>query len=166
MSNLRLRVLQSHLGWMGVVASPLGLRRLVLPRASREDVLSAVENLPLSIDDSDPVLLGDLPQRLQRYFNGERVDFCDRLDLSGATSFQQKVWEIAQSIPYGQTKSYGWVADQLGKPKAMRAVGQALGRNPLPIIIPCHRVVRSDGGLGGFRGGLDMKKRLLRLEKV
>lgn len=153
-------------GWMGSVSSPAGLRRLVLPRASKKDVFIQVEDSCPILDGSDSMLLGDLSQRLQRYFNGEHVDFCDRLDLSGATSFQQKVWEIAQSIPYGQTKSYGWVAERLGKPQARQAVGQALGRNPLPIIIPCHRVVRRDDNLGGFSGGLDMKKRLLRLEKV
>lgn len=150
---------------MGIVGSAKGLRRLILPQASKEEVLGAVENSCLSVDGSDSDFPVDLPQRLHRYFNGERVDFHDRLDLSGATRFQQDVWAITKNIPYGQTRSYGWVAVQLGKPKAMRAVGQALGRNPLPIIIPCHRVVRSDGGLGGFSGGLDMKKLLLRLEK-
>ncbi|MBM3182770.1 MAG: methylated-DNA--[protein]-cysteine S-methyltransferase [Chloroflexi bacterium] len=150
---------------MGIVGSAKGLRRLILPRASKEKVLGAVENSCLPVDGSDSDFPADLPQRLQRYCNGERVDFPDRLDLSVATRFQQDVWAVTKNIPYGQTRSYGWVAVQLGKPKAMRAVGQALGRNPLPIIIPCHRVVRSDGGLGGFSGGLDMKKLLLRLEK-
>jgi methylated-DNA-[protein]-cysteine S-methyltransferase len=158
-------VFRTHLGWVGIVSSAKGLCRLILPRASREEVLSAVKGLSLSINDGASVLLGDLPQRLQRYFNGERVDFYDRLDLSGATRFQQSVWEVARSIPHGQTRSYGWVAEQLGKPRAMRAVGQALGKNPLPVIIPCHRVVRKDGSLGGFSGGLEMKRLLLRLEK-
>jgi methylated-DNA-[protein]-cysteine S-methyltransferase len=75
------------------------------------------------------------------------------------------VWLATQKILHGETRSYGWIAGQLGKPEAARAVGQALGRNPLPIIVPCHRVVSGNGGLGGFTGGLDMKKYLLELEK-
>jgi methylated-DNA-[protein]-cysteine S-methyltransferase len=74
------------------------------------------------------------------------------------------VWEITRLIPYGETRSYAWVAEQIGQPRAVRAVGQALGKNPLPIIIPCHRVITSNGKLGGFGGGLEMKKRLLSLE--
>ena len=73
---------------------------------------------------------------------------------------------MVRTIPYGETRSYGWVASHLGLPKAARAVGQALGRNPLPIIIPCHRVISSDGGLGGFGGGLGLKESLLRLERA
>jgi len=95
------------------------------------------------------------------YFTGQRVDFPDRLDLSGATPFQRGVWQAARLIPYGETRSYAWVAGQIGKPKAARAVGQALGRNPLPLIVPCHRVLAADGGIGGFSGGVEMKKYLL-----
>lgn len=80
------------------------------------------------------------------------------------TDFQKKVWRAIQKIPYGQTRSYAWIARQIGKPKAMRAVGQACGANPLPLIIPCHRVVASNGKIGGFTGGLFWKKRLLALE--
>jgi len=90
--------------------------------------------------------------------------FPDRLDLSGATPFQRMVWEATRLIPYGETRSYAWVAGQVNKPGAARAVGQALGRNPLPIIIPCHRVIRGDGSLGGFSNGLEVKERLLHLE--
>ncbi len=92
------------------------------------------------------------------------ASFPDELDLSTATPFQRQVWEKTRLIPYGETRSYSWVAEQIGKPGAARAVGQALGRNPLPIIIPCHRVVASDGKLCGFAGGLGMKRRLLSLE--
>ena len=78
--------------------------------------------------------------------------------------FQREVWEATRLIAYGEARSYQWVAGQIKKPKATRAVGQALGSNPLPIIVPCHRVLASDGKLGGFTGGLDMKKNLLHLE--
>lgn len=86
--------------------------------------------------------------------------------LKGATPFQKKVWKVLQTIPYGETRTYKWVAQKIGKPRAVRAVGQACGANPLPLIIPCHRVVASGGKLGGFSLGVAMKKRLLKLEGI
>jgi len=103
-------------------------------------------------------------ERFRFYLSGDKITFPDELDLSGATPFQRKVWEITRLIPYGETRSYAWVAEQVNKPRAARAVGQALARNPLPIIIPCHRVVTIDGRLGGFSGGVETKSRLLHLE--
>ena len=96
--------------------------------------------------------------------NGENVTFPDQLDLTSASDFQKKVWQAARLIPYGETRSYLWVATQAGNPMASRAAGGALGRNPLPIIIPCHRVIAGNGGVGGFTGGIEMKMRLLALE--
>jgi O-6-methylguanine DNA methyltransferase len=111
-----------------------------------------------------PDAFSDIVERLKEYYRGCKVAFPDKLDLTGATPFQHAVWTAAQRIPYGETRSYRWVAERIGKPQAARAVGQALGRNPLAIIVPCHRVLASDGGLGGFGGGLEMKRQLLRLE--
>jgi methylated-DNA-[protein]-cysteine S-methyltransferase len=110
--------------------------------------------------------LHDLMERLRSYFAGQRVTFPDELDLSPATAFQRQVWQLTRLIPYGETRSYSWVAKQLGKAGAARAVGQALARNPLPIIIPCHRVVASDGKLGGFSEGVEMKRHLLHQEAL
>jgi len=107
-----------------------------------------------------------LQEQLDRYFAGQPVRFRVPLDLRAGTSFQQKVWQALRRIPYGQTRSYAWVARQIGSPKAVRAVGAACGANPVPILIPCHRVVRSDGSLGGFSGGLARKRALLRLENA
>ncbi len=106
----------------------------------------------------------DLIKRLKDYFAGKRVEFPDELDLASATHFQRQVWQIVRCIPYGETRSYGWIAERLGKKGAGRAVGQALARNPLPVIIPCHRVVASDGDLSGYSGGVGVKRALLRLE--
>jgi methylated-DNA-[protein]-cysteine S-methyltransferase len=117
-----------------------------------------------AVADSQP--FGDLPWRIQRYFEGKRVAFPDKLDLSAATLFQRSVLKLVHSIPYGETRSYASVAKELGKAKAFRAVGQALARNPIPIIIPCHRVVGSDGGLVGFGSGLELKRRLLQMKAV
>jgi methylated-DNA-[protein]-cysteine S-methyltransferase len=105
----------------------------------------------------------DVRCQLAEYFAGERKDFDLPLSLSG-TEFQVAVLEALQTIPYGETTSYGAVAKQIGRPKAVRAVGAANGRNPIPIIVPCHRVIGSTGDLTGFGGGLDTKAELLRLE--
>jgi len=102
-------------------------------------------------------------RQLGEYFRGERKDFDLPLSLSG-TEFQVAVLEALQRIPYGETTSYGAVAKLIGRPKAVRAVGAANGRNPIPIIVPCHRVIGSSGDLTGFGGGLDTKAALLRLE--
>jgi len=102
-------------------------------------------------------------QQLAEYFAGDRKDFSLPLHLSG-TEFQVQVLEELQRIPYGETTSYGDIAARIGRPKAVRAVGAANGRNPIPIIIPCHRVIGSTGNLTGFGGGLDTKEALLRLE--
>ena len=102
-------------------------------------------------------------RQLGEYFAGERKDFDVALSLSG-TEFQVAVLEALQRIPYGETTSYGAVAKLIGRPRAVRAVGAANGRNPIPIIVPCHRVIGSSGDLTGFGGGLDTKAALLRLE--
>jgi methylated-DNA-[protein]-cysteine S-methyltransferase len=102
-------------------------------------------------------------QQLTEYFAGERKDFDLPLKLSG-TEFQLSVLEALQKIPYGETTSYSDIAQRIGRPKAVRAVGAANGRNPIPIIVPCHRVIGSHGDLTGFGGGLDTKEALLRLE--
>jgi methylated-DNA-[protein]-cysteine S-methyltransferase len=157
-------VFKTAAGWAVILGSSAGLIRTTLPQPSEKEAMSSLGN-SLSRTTLSPDRFEDLIKRFQAYFSGRRVDFPDILDLSEATSFQRKVWEAAQRIPYGQTRSYAWVAGQLGKPGAARAVGQALGKNPLPIIIPCHRVLASSGRLGGFSGGLEMKKYLLTLEK-
>lgn len=107
--------------------------------------------------------LADAIQQLREYFSGERRDFDLPLKLGG-TEFQVSVLEALQGIPYGETTSYGEIAKRIGRPKAVRAVGAANGRNPIPIVVPCHRVIGSTGDLTGFGGGLDTKEALLRLE--
>jgi methylated-DNA-[protein]-cysteine S-methyltransferase len=102
-------------------------------------------------------------QQLTEYFAGERQEFDLPLKLSG-TEFQLSVLEALQKIPYGETTSYSDIAHRIGRPKAVRAVGAANGRNPIPIIVPCHRVIGSHGDLTGFGGGLETKEALLRLE--
>ena len=156
-------VFETAFGWVGLGGSAAGLRHVTLPVSSRE---TAYRQLALDSPEatSGPAFFGDLPQRLERYFAGEPVVFDDRLDFAGAPAFTKTVWEMTRLIPYGQTKTYAWVAQQIGKPLAPRAVGQALARNPFAIIVPCHRVVGHNGNLVGFAAGIEMKKRLLALE--
>ena len=104
-----------------------------------------------------------LKQQLDAYFSGRDPKFKLQIQLHG-TEFQQAVWTACASIPFGETRSYGDLARMIGKPRALRAVGMALGANPIPIVIPCHRVIGSNGELTGFAGGLDVKKALLELE--
>ena len=103
-------------------------------------------------------------RQLQQYAAGKSVRFTVPLDLSAGTPFQQAVWQTLRKIPRGETRSYAWVARQIGNPKAARAVGTACGANPVLLLVPCHRVVESDGTLGGFSCGLPLKRRLLALE--
>ena len=103
---------------------------------------------------------------LDRYLQGREVDFDVEVDISHLGSFTRKVLNELRKIPYGETRSYGWLAKKVGKPGAARAVGQALKRNPIPIIIPCHRIIRDDGTIGGFSMGVNIKERLLALEGV
>jgi len=146
-----------------MLASANGLMATTLPQNSAGE---ASQLLGIGVNQAvfSPELFADLVERFKVYFAGGKVNFPDELDLSGATPFQHRVWESTRLIPYGETRSYLWVARQIGRPGAVRAVGQALGKNPLSIIVPCHRVIASDGGLGGFGGGVEMKKYLLRLE--
>lgn len=111
----------------------------------------------------DDAVFAHVRTQLRAYLGGELTEFSLPLAPRG-TPFQQRVWSLLQTIPYGSTSTYGKLAAQLGDPKAVRAVGLANGRNPIPIIIPCHRVIGSDGSLTGYGGGLDLKQRLLALE--
>jgi len=156
-------IFDTNMGQMGILGSAKGLLRTTLPQRSAQEVRQLLGD-GINHATWSPHLFKDLIERLRIYLGGHKVTFPDELDLSQATTFQRKVWEITKLIPYGETRSYTWVAEQIGKPGAVRAVGQALARNPLPIIIPCHRVVASDGKLGGYSGGLEMKRRLLYLE--
>jgi methylated-DNA-[protein]-cysteine S-methyltransferase len=108
-------------------------------------------------------LLGETTRQLRAYFDGNLRDFDLPLDMQG-TVFQKRVWDELQRIPYGETRSYMQVAVSVGSPQAVRAVGAANGANPVPIVVPCHRVIGSSGKLTGYGGGLPLKKRLLELE--
>ena len=152
-------------GWCGLVGSDRGLKKIYLPEPRREALRSRMRS-----DFPDAQIhdgcCSEAAQELLRFFSGAVPSFTCRLDYGQATDFQKKVWLATRAIGYGHVRTYGWLAAKIGSPRAMRAVGAALGKNPLPIIIPCHRVIRSDGGLGGFSAaeGIALKKKLLELE--
>ncbi len=159
---MRYIVFQTAWGWVALLGTARRLKRLSLPRERAETALRELGDLTRA--HLAPGSFGSLPERLQGYFQGESMGFSDLLDLSEATPFQGVVWEAARAIPWGVSRSYAWLAQTISRPGASRAVGQALARNPLPILIPCHRVVAADGGSGGWSGPPGLKERLLAME--
>lgn len=156
---------QASSPWGGIVlaASPQGLCGLWFQGQLYEPTAFLYGAKAWPQDASNPILSSALAQ-LQEYWHGKRTVFDLPLDCSGGTEFQQSVWQVLRTIDYGQTCSYSAIARQLGWPKAVRAIATAIGRNPMSIIIPCHRVLGQDGSLTGYAGGLDRKAALLRLE--
>jgi methylated-DNA-[protein]-cysteine S-methyltransferase len=152
------RTMDSPLGKLTLVGSDAGLAAVLW-----EDDESSRLARGATSEDTRHALLRQAQQQLEEYFAGQRRTFTVKLDPSG-TQFQNKVWSALRTIPFGETRSYGQIADQIGSRKAVRAVGAANGRNPIPIIVPCHRVIGADGTLTGFAGGLAIKARLLALE--
>jgi len=151
---------QSPVGRLTLVATDDGLAAILWENdhPSRVRLNIAAEN------NRHPVLV-ETERQLEEYFDGRRKQFSLRLDLAG-TDFQRRVWNALLTIPFGETRSYGQVARQIGHPRAARAVGAANGRNPVSIVAPCHRVLGSTGALTGFAGGLDVKAHLLAFENL
>jgi methylated-DNA-[protein]-cysteine S-methyltransferase len=156
--------LDHPLGTFRLVASPRGLCYLALPGESPQaQQAHLARHFPGAVWGNDPSCLPQARSQLLAYLDGERTAFQIPLDLRG-TSFQLAVWQALLAIPYGQTVSYGELARRLGRPGAARAVGRALGANPVPVVVPCHRVVGVGGHLVGYGGGLALKARLLEHE--
>lgn len=152
------RIVDTPIGPLTVIGGPAGLRAVLWP----EDDDRRVPGLADVAVGRHPVVDGAVAQLLE-YFAGERTVFEIPLDLSG-TPFQLAVWRELAAIPFGETSTYGAIAKNIGRPKAVRAVGAANGRNPVSIVLPCHRVLGAGGKLVGFAGGLDTKRCLLEFE--
>lgn len=152
-------------GWMGVSETDRGLDAVALPQTSKR---RAAEILHLGV--KSPYCLNESPRlaaarrQLMEYLSGTRRTFDVPFDLGAGTAFQRRVWRTLLRVPYGKLRSYQWLALRVGGPQYARAVGGAVGANPLPIVIPCHRIVARDATLGGFSGGLPTKRKLLGLE--
>jgi methylated-DNA-[protein]-cysteine S-methyltransferase len=157
---------ETAFGWVGLASGEAGLLGLTLPRTTEAEALQQLQERH-GFGQPDDGQLAALKAKLQAYFRGEDVAFDDWvLDARVGTPFQRRVWELTRGIPRGQTRSYGELARAAGSPGAARAVGQAMARNPWPIIVPCHRVVGGNGQLTGFGGGLQLKQRLLEMERT
>jgi methylated-DNA-[protein]-cysteine S-methyltransferase len=152
------RTVSSPVGDLTLVATNEGLRAVLWP----DDLPSRVK-LPESTERPDHPIIVATAVQLSEYFDGTRTDFDIALDLRG-TAFQTAAWHALAEIPHGSSATYAEQAARLGQPSAVRAVGAANGRNPVSIVLPCHRVIGADGSLTGFAGGLDTKRRLLELE--
>ncbi|HUT88128.1 MAG TPA: methylated-DNA--[protein]-cysteine S-methyltransferase [Thermoguttaceae bacterium] len=162
----RFDVFPTELGWMAIVGSGGTLKRLTFGHASPGAARKALS--AQAVQNANPPLWNrPLVRRLRAYAAGARDDFRDiEVDPGPLTDFQRRVLECCRRIPYGKTLSYAQLAAKAGSPRAARAVGQCMAANPTPLVIPCHRVVATNGGLGGYSapGGIRLKRRLLELE--
>jgi len=155
--------LPTPIGRVFVAAGEAGLVRLSFRQSEASFVAELGRRLGADVVRS-PARTADIVHQLRAYFAGERRSFDVRLDLRHTTPFQRRVLLAAARVPAGQVVSYGEIARRIGQPQGSRAVGQALGHNPVPIVIPCHRVIAAGGRIGGYTGGLGIKRKLLRLE--
>ena len=161
---------KSPIGEILAIRTEKGLNFITFPKSRWQKFFSALskeESINLKKDEKK---FSSLKKSLKPYFSGpmdpadKKVRFKESLDLTGGTAFQKRVWKAMLKIPFGQTRSYGWLARQVGGKNRARAVGAACAANPIPIVIPCHRVIREDGSLGGYGGGLSIKRKLLKIE--
>jgi methylated-DNA-[protein]-cysteine S-methyltransferase len=157
--SLRQYKIASPIGTLYLVASPKGLQGIYWNKQEPDLVKSLTTLNPAE------KILGQASTQLAEYFSGQRKSFTVPLDVDG-TVFQKQVWRELVKIPFGQTISYRDVAKRIKNPKAVRAVGSANGKNPVCIIVPCHRVIAADGTIGGYAGGIRMKEQLLKLESA
>ncbi|MFO7889348.1 MAG: methylated-DNA--[protein]-cysteine S-methyltransferase [bacterium] len=162
MKNIFYSFMETQFGPLLISSTEKGVKRIILPSADQ------LQRLKQDFKDDELSENKKINEKaacqLREYFKGERKQFSLFLDLE-ATEFQKKVLKAVQKVPYGTTRSYKDIAEKIGNPKAARAVGSANRTNPLPIIIPCHRIIGSDGSLTGYGGGIELKRKLLEFEK-
>lgn len=157
--------IDSPIGSMRLASTDRGLAYVELPHASGRGLDGWLRTCLPEVAVSEGFAPNQLAaKQILEYLDGKRIDFALELDPIG-TEFQRSVWEALLEIPYGETRSYQQIAAHIRKPKAVRAVGTANGSNPLSLVVPCHRVIASGGGLGGYGGGLPLKRKLLAMEQ-
>jgi methylated-DNA-[protein]-cysteine S-methyltransferase len=162
--DVAFRTIDSPVGPLLLAATPLGLVRVAYQREGHDAVLQALASKISPRILAAPRRLDEAARQVEEYFAGRRTSFDIALDLRLSAGFRRTVLGHLAAISYGHTESYAEVAAATGHPGAVRAVGSACATNPLPVVVPCHRVVRSDGSLGGYLGGLEVKRTLLELE--
>ncbi len=166
MSDTYHALISTPLGWVAVLATSRGIRRLTLPQPSPEAALIILQAAEGTVGPRCDSCLRPLLERLRAFYEGTPTDFSSiPLDMEGRPPFFRRVWEtLRASVPHGETITYGELARLVGRPRAARAVGQAMAANPYPPIVPCHRVLAHGGNLGGFGGRPELKRHLLALE--
>lgn len=144
-----------------MLPSPIGTAYLLFSASALTGITfeKPIGQVHRRTDDSQRAI-----RELTEYFENGRTTFTCRTVFITGTDFEQQVWNALTEIPYAETRTYKWIAERVGKPEAFRAVGNALGKNPIPIIFPCHRVIESDGAIGGYSSGIEKKRRLLEIE--
>ena len=166
-SPIRYHICTTAFGYTAILfqTEPILLKRIFLPHSHKTVLKKQIQMTGPAKPGHTPAVL-NMCKDIQAYFNGAPIKApWKSLDLSGLTPLQRSVLEAVSSVPYGEVRSYGQVAAQIGHPRACRFVGTTLAGNPFPILIPCHRILRADGSIGGFYGGNDLKKRMLLLER-
>ena len=162
---MRAIIFKSSWGWMGISETSKGINVIVLPKGSRRAIESDLRSATGEpFEEGVSARLEEARHQLLDYLDGKRAAFDIPLDVSHGTAFQRRVWKALQRVPYGKLRSYQWLASRVGGRHYARAVGSAVGANPIPVVIPCHRIVAHDASLGGFSCGLPMKRKLLTLE--
>ncbi|MGD9711669.1 MAG: methylated-DNA--[protein]-cysteine S-methyltransferase [Thermomicrobiales bacterium] len=161
--DARFGTMPSPVGDLLIAVSDEGICEIAFGRAGNESFLDTLRRRGFD-PVSDQQAIEVAASQLREYFNGRRHIFDLQVDLTGVTPFTRDVLNAAADVPFGHLVTYRDIARSIGKPNATRAVGNALGRNPVPVVVPCHRIVRSDHSIGGYTGGLDIKERLLSLE--
>ncbi|MFL2665425.1 MAG: methylated-DNA--[protein]-cysteine S-methyltransferase [Dehalococcoidia bacterium] len=156
-------IFQTSFGWVAIISSSKGLIKSCLPKINFSDAKNFIENQNFPMKKTER--LNDISNIVIRYLNGEKIDLTN-LEIDYLNNNNFKVfWETCRKIPFGETKSYKWLANNSKKFKAYRFAGLSMSKNPLPLFIPCHRVISSNGNIGGFQGGEKMKLELINLEK-
>lgn len=166
MVDVGYRIVDTHIGRLLLAATEAGLVRVAFENEGFDAVLDDLANKVGSRVLRVPAMLDDAAAQLHEYFDGRRREFGLALDHRLSTGFREQVQRYLPQIGYGQTTTYKQLAQRVGNPAAIRAVGTACATNPLPVVVPCHRVLRTDGTLGGYLGGLEVKSALLALESA
>jgi methylated-DNA-[protein]-cysteine S-methyltransferase len=165
--SLKFSAFLTKMGYSLLVAGTNGIVELFLPEENMLDIVNRMRKIYPYAKEEEDEILKQAKEKICEYFKGEKVDFFDiKVDLSRYKETSQHVFEIVRKIPYGETRTYKQISDELNLPKMSRAIGRILNSNRVPIIVPCHRVIKSDGEIGGYHNGLEWKIKLLKLENI
>ncbi len=166
--DVKYSVFLTSVGYVSIICNDAGIIELFLPEENYDSSVNKIrKKYPAAIEKNDDEILNKAKEKLLAYFKNEPVDFSDiPVDLSQFKELTKNVFEIVKTIPYGETRTYRWIAEQMNNIKITRVIGKILNSNKIPIIIPCHSIIKSDSEIGGYSFGVEWKIRLLKIEKV